>query len=108
EIYDAESRATAAAVAARLRLTDWEFAYQSQGMSGGTWLGPTVESCLDRYAAESVREVVIAPIGFVCDHVEILYDIDVHFRDYAATRGIRVTRPESLNASSTFTRALAK
>jgi ferrochelatase len=108
EQYDRESRATAAAVAARLDLGDWEFAYQSQGMSGGTWLGPTVESCLDRYAAEGLREVVIAPIGFVCDHVEILYDIDVLFRAYAAERGITLTRPESLNGSPTFTAALAK
>jgi ferrochelatase len=108
EQYDRESRATASAVAARLGLTDWEFAYQSQGMSGGTWLGPTVESCLDRYAAQGMREVVIAPIGFVCDHVEILYDIDVLFRDYAAQRGIALTRPESLNGSPTFTAALAK
>jgi ferrochelatase len=108
ETYDAESRATAQAVAAELGLNDWEFAYQSQGMSGGTWLGPTVESCLERYAAAGVREVVIAPIGFVCDHVEILYDIDVHFRDFAGERGIRITRPESLNGSSTFTQALAK
>ena len=108
ERYDREARATASAVAARLGLTDWEFAYQSQGMSGGTWLGPTVESCLDRYAAEGVREVVIAPIGFVCDHVEILYDIDVLFRQYAADRGIALTRPESLNGSAVFTAALAE
>jgi ferrochelatase len=108
QIYDAESRATAGAVAGALGLTDWEFAYQSQGMSGGKWLGPTVEICLDRYAVEGMRELVIAPIGFVCDHVEILYDIDIHFRDYAAARGIRITRPESLNGSAAFTRALAK
>lgn len=108
ERYDGEARATASAVAARLGLTDWEFAYQSQGMSGGTWLGPTVESCLDHYAAEGVREVVVAPVGFVCDHVEILYDIDVLFRGYAAERGIALTRPESLNGSPTFTAALAE
>ena len=108
ERYHGETRATASAVAARLGLDDWEFAYQSQGMSGGTWLGPTVESCLDRYAAEGVHEVVIAPIGFVCDHVEILYEIDVHFRACAAERGIALTRPESLNGSPTFTAALAE
>ena len=108
EQYDGEARATALAVAARLGIADWEFAYQSQGMSGGNWLGPTVESCLDRYAAEGVREVVIAPIGFVCDHVEVLYDIDVLFRGYAAERGMVLTRPESLNGSATFTAALAE
>ena len=108
ERYDGEAHATARAVAARLGLADWEFAYQSQGMSGGNWLGPTVESCLDRYAAEGVREVTIAPIGFVSDHLEILYDIDVLFRAYAAERGIALTRPESLNGSATFTAALAE
>ena len=108
ERYDGEARATASAVAARVELAGWEFAYQSQGMSGGDWLGPTVESCLDRYAAEGVREVVVAPIGFVCDHVEILYDIDVLFREYAARRDIALTRPESLNGSATFTAALAE
>ena len=95
-------------VAARLGLTDWDFAYQSQGMTGERWLGPTVESYLDRYAAGGIREVAIAPIGFVCDHVEILYDIDIQFRDYAAARGITLSRPESLNDSPLFTAALAE
>jgi len=106
--YDCEARATAAAVATRAGITDWEFAYQSQGLSGGEWLTPTVETCLDRYAAEGVREIILDPIGFVCDHVEILYDVDVQFRDYAAERGIALHRPESLNGSPAFTAALAE
>jgi protoporphyrin/coproporphyrin ferrochelatase len=106
--YDREARATAAAVAARVGLTDWEFAYQSQGMTSDRWLGPTVESCLDRYAASGVREVVLHPIGFVCDHIEVLYDIDILFRGYARERGISLLRPESLNGSATFTAALAE
>ena len=106
--YDRETRATAAAVAARLGLTDWEFAYQSQGMTSDRWLGPTVESCLDRYAAEGIGEVVLHPIGFVCDHIEVLYDIDILFRGYAQERGITLLRPESLNGSETFTAALAE
>ena len=106
--YDRETRATAAAVAARLGLASYDFAYQSQGFTDDRWLGPTVESCLDRYAAEDVRTVVVDPIGFVCDHVEILYDIDVQFRQYAAARGISLVRPESLNGSATFTAALAE
>ncbi|MBZ5726764.1 MAG: ferrochelatase [Acidobacteriia bacterium] len=106
--YDRESRATAAAVAARLALPDWDFAYQSQGMTGDRWLGPTVESCLDRYAAEGIRDVVVHPIGFVCDHIEVLYDIDILFRQYAAERGISLSRPESLNDSPAFIAALAE
>jgi ferrochelatase len=106
--YDRESRAIAAAVAARVGLTHFDFAYQSQGMTNDRWLGPTVESCLDRYAAEGVRDVVVDPIGFVCDHVEILYDIDILFGEYAAQRGITLRRPESLNDSPLFTKALAE
>jgi len=106
--YDRETRATAALVAKRAGVADWDFAYQSQGMTSDRWLGPRVESVLDRYAAAGIREAVLDPIGFVCDHVEILYDIDIAFRDYAAVRGITLRRPESLNDSPTFTRALAE
>ena len=106
--YDQEARATAAAVATRLGLPGWDFAYQSQGMTGDRWLGPTVEACLDRYAAEGVQKVVVDPIGFVCDHVEVLYDIDILFKGYAAERGMALARPESLNGSPAFTRALAE
>jgi ferrochelatase len=106
--YDRETRATAAAVAAKLGVGKWDFAYQSQGMTDDRWLGPTVESTLDQYAASGVKEVVLDPIGFVCDHVEILYDIDVQFREYAKARDIDLVRPESLNGSETFTRALGE
>ncbi len=106
--YDAEARATAAAVARRAGLADWDFAYQSQGFTEEKWLGPTVESRLDACAAEGVRELVLAPIGFVSDHVEILYDVDILFRGYARERGIELRRPESLNDSPTFIRALAE
>lgn len=105
--YDAECRATAAAVAARLKLADWEFAYQSRGLTEEKWLEPSVESCLDRYAAEGIRSVVVHPIGFVCDHVEVLYDVDMAFRRLAAERQIILVRPESLNDSPRFTAALA-
>jgi ferrochelatase len=106
--YDAEARATAAAVAARLGLPDWDFAYQSQGATDDKWLGPTVESRLDAYASDGVREVVLAPVGFVSDHVEILYDVDILFANYARERGIALYRPESLNDSPTFIGALAE
>jgi protoporphyrin/coproporphyrin ferrochelatase len=106
--YERECRETAAAVAARAGLDAYDFAFQSQGMTGDRWLGPTVESILDGYAAEGVRDTVIHNIGFVCDHVEILWDIDVGFRDYAAARAIAIRRPESLNGSPTFTAALAE
>ncbi len=105
--YDGEARGTASAVASRLGLRGWGFAYQSQGLTDEKWLGPTVESCLDRYAAEKIGQVIVHPIGFVCDHVEILYDVDILFRRYAEQRGMRLRRPESLNGSPRFTAALA-
>jgi ferrochelatase len=107
--YEAQARETAALVAKTLGLPDdqWRFAFQSQGMSGGTWLGPTVEETLERYAREGKRGVFFQPIGFVCDHVEVLYDIDIAFRDYAAKLGIRIWRAESLNDSVPFAQAIA-
>jgi ferrochelatase len=84
------------------------FAFQSQGMSGGPWLGPTVESAMLEMKKQGHKGVVIAPIGFVCDNVEVLYDIDLGFREFAGEQGIRLWRPESLNTSATFIAALAK
>lgn len=83
------------------------FAFQSQGMSGGPWLGPTVESALLEIKRKGHRGVVIAPIGFVCDHVEVLYDVDIGFRKFATEQGLEFWRTESLNASPTFISALA-
>jgi protoporphyrin/coproporphyrin ferrochelatase len=84
------------------------FAFQSQGMSGGPWLGPTVESAMLELKKQGHPGVVIAPIGFVCDHVEVLYDVDIGFREFAREQGLKMWRPESLNASPTFIAALAR
>ncbi|HME33553.1 MAG TPA: ferrochelatase, partial [Terriglobales bacterium] len=99
---------TAMLVAARVpEIGLWRFAFQSQGMSGGEWLGPTVESAIDMVRSAGHTGVFVQPIGFVCDHVEILFDIDILFRDYAGQRGMKLYRAESLNDSSLFVRALA-
>ena len=100
--YDYEVKETARLVAQELSLSDWRFAYQSQGMTSDKWLGPTVESRIDELHAKGVREILIAPIGFVCDNVEILYDIDVMFRNYAREREMILHRAASLNDSSEF------
>ena len=100
--YDYEVKETAVLVARACQLPDWRFAYQSQGMTSEKWLGPTVESRLNELAEKGIREVVLMPIGFVCDHVEILYDIDIQFRQIAAAKGIQLNRAESLNDSSLF------
>jgi ferrochelatase len=106
--YADEARHTAELVAALVPETpSWSFAFQSQGASGGPWIGPTVEETLDRLAGEGVTALVLQPIGFLCDHVEILYDVDIAFRGYAANLGMTLARPESLNASPTLARAVA-
>ncbi len=102
--YDREVRATAAAVAERCGVAGWRFAYQSQGATADPWLGPTVESVLEELSTGA--RVLIAPIGFVSDHVEVLYDIDIGFRRFAEQRGILLRRTESLNDSPAFVRAL--
>jgi ferrochelatase len=106
--YPVECKQTAAAVAKLLGLSDsdWYFAFQSQGVAGAPWIGPTVEGTLKALAEEGHKAVVIQPIGFLCDHVEILYDIDVNFRDVASGLGMKLYRPESLNDSPTLIRAL--
>ena len=107
--YREQTRHTAALVAraAGLKTDEWTFAFQSQGMTGEPWIGPTVESTLDSLSAAGVKRVVVQPIGFVCDHVEVLYDIDIAFKQYAADRGIALTRTGSLNDSPLFITALA-
>ena len=105
--YDGEVHETAAAVASHCGISRYRFAYQSQGATSEKWLGPTVESTLDELASAGSLRVLLAPIGFVADHVEILYDIDVAFQQYASQRGILLRRTASLNDSPTFIRALA-
>jgi len=106
--YAEEAKRTAALVAASVPgIPQWYFAFQSQGASGGPWIGPTVESTLEALAASGVRTLMLQPIGFLCDHVEILYDVDILFREFAAKLNLRLERPESLNASATLARAIA-
>lgn len=108
DLYEAQSKETAALVAKEAGLKLWAFAFQSQGMSGGSWIGPTVEETILDLKAKGHRGVFIQPIGFLCDHVEVLYDIDIAFREFAAKEGLRLWRAESLNGSRTLTAALAE
>lgn len=107
--YETQTKETARLVslAARLAPDDWKFAFQSQGMSGGAWLGPTVENTILELKDRGHRGVFVQPIGFLCDHVEVLYDIDIGFKKFAEKEGMRLWRAESLNASPLLTAALA-
>ncbi|MFY9904471.1 MAG: ferrochelatase [Terriglobales bacterium] len=108
--YERQSKETAELVAkeAGLKADDWTFAFQSQGMSGGAWIGPTVEDTIRNLKAKGHRGIFLHPVGFLCDHVEVLYDIDIFFKQFAEKEGMRLWRAESLNGSKTLTAALAQ
>lgn len=107
DAYPDQVAATARGVAARSGLGGWSIAYQSAGRTPEPWLGPSVEETLAALAGEGKRRVLLAPIGFVCDHTEILFDIDVQAAATARRSGIDLLRTESLNTSPTFIAALA-
>ena len=100
--YVDEVRATAQAVAARAGLARFQIAYQSAGRTPEPWIGPDVSDVIRDRAAAGVREFLVAPIGFVCDHTEILFDIDVQARAAAQSCGAALRRSESLNSSPPF------
>jgi ferrochelatase len=85
----------------------WRFAFQSQGRSDESWLGPTVEETLDDLHGLGHRHVLVAPIGFVSDHLEILYDIDIEFKKRAADKGLWLERIPMLNASPPLVETLS-
>jgi protoporphyrin/coproporphyrin ferrochelatase len=108
--YDAQLRETACLLAGRLALPAdrWRFCYQSAGRSPEPWLGPPIEDVLLELVQAGEKRLLVVPIGFVCDHVEILYDLDIAARKLVEAHGAHFERSESLNASPTFIAALAE
>jgi protoporphyrin/coproporphyrin ferrochelatase len=106
--YPDELRVSVEMVADRVRQRHWRFAYQSQGASAEPWLGPEVEETLDELAAEGFKHVLMVPIGFVCDHVEILYDVDIEHKEHAEKLGMELSRIKSLNDGPMLCRAVAE
>lgn len=105
--YPQEVRATMQAVCELVRPATARFAYQSQGRSAEKWLGPDVESTLEELHRDGHRHVLIAPIGFISDHVEILYDVDIEFKRQAESKGMRLERIPMLNATTPLIETLA-
>ncbi len=107
--YDSQLRETAALVAeaAGLAADQWSWSYQSAGRSPEPWLGPQLDEHLAALAALGVKDVISIPVGFVCDHVEILYDIDIQAQEQARQLGMRLERPPALNSDPLFIEALA-
>jgi ferrochelatase len=92
-------------VASGMHLPEWEFAFQSASHTGEPWLGPDLLEAIERSGA---RDVLVCPIGFVADHLEVLYDLDVEAQAFARQKGIRIARTASLNVRPDFIDALAQ
>jgi ferrochelatase len=105
--YVEEYSKTMQGILQQVDIANWHQAYQSQGMIPVPWLEPSVEETLDKIAEAGSKTALVVPVGFVCDHIEILYDIDIAFKQYAAERDIELFRTESLNTSPLFIEALA-
>ena len=92
-------------VATSMRLPDWEFAFQSASTTGEPWLGPDLLTAIEKSGA---RDVLVCPIGFVADHLEILYDLDVEAQAFARERDLKIRRTESFNTRPDFITAMAE
>jgi ferrochelatase len=103
--YDRRLLETCDLIAERMPLPPWEFAFQSQSSTGEPWLGPDLLEAVERSEA---RRVLVCPIGFVADHLEILYDLDVEAQEYASQRGIEIRRTASFNDRPEFIETLAE
>ncbi|MBI3401966.1 MAG: ferrochelatase [Acidobacteria bacterium] len=100
--YADEVAETAAVVAARAGVTRYAQAYQSAGRTPEPWIGPDLGRLIDARSGEGFRKFLVVPIGFVCDHTEILFDIDVQAAQVAREFATTLRRTESLNTSPTF------
>jgi len=98
---------TSRLVAERAGIDRWSFAFQSESPTGEPWLGPDILDELTRLHADGVEEVLVCPVGFVSDHLEILWDLDVEARERAAELGLQLDRIDSLNDDPAFIDALA-
>ena len=105
--YPLQLLATTDALMERLGPRPHEFAYQSAAISTEPWLGPDASEIMERYASEGKQHMLICPIGFVCEHVEILYDIDIVYQKLATDLGVQLERIEMLNDEPQMIRGLA-
>jgi protoporphyrin/coproporphyrin ferrochelatase len=104
--YAEEVAATARAVAERAGVTRFERAWQSAGRTPEPWIGPDLGTLIEQLSKAGARRLLVVPVGFVCDHTEILYDVDIDAARIAQDSGASLRRTESLNTSPTFIRAL--
>ncbi len=105
--YRAQLLETSQLVANDANVTDWDFAFQSASGPHGTWLGPSLKEKISELSMRKIKQILVCPVGFVSDHLEILYDLDVEAKEYANSLGIALARVSSLNDDAMFIEALA-
>ena len=105
--YAKDMEASVRGVLEGIECQAWHIAFQSKGSGPEEWAGPEVESILTELSRKNIREILIAPIGFVSDHIEVLYDIDIVYREKAEAMGMLLKRTHSLNFSEKFINALS-
>jgi len=106
DVYATEVAETARGVAALAGIAKYDIAYQSAGRTPEPWIGPDLNAFVTVKAAEGAKAILVVPVGFVCDHTEILFDIDIQAAETARAAGVALRRTESLNTSRTFIAAL--
>ena len=102
DVYASEVQATARGVAEQAGVTEYDVGYQSAGRTPEPWIGPALDDLIAERAASGVKRFLVVPVGFVCDHTEIMFDIDVQAKEVARKAGATLRRTESLNTSPTF------
>ena len=105
--YRAQLLETSQLVANDANVTDWDFAFQSASGPHGTWLGPSLKEKITELSMRKIKQILVCPVGFVSDHLEILYDLDAEAREYANSLSIALARVPSLNDDPMFIEALA-
>jgi ferrochelatase len=106
--YPQQLMETSQAIASSLNLTNWQFGWQSAGRTAEPWLGPDILQLLRTiYAEENVKQALVCPLGFVSDHLEVLYDLDIEAQALAKQLGLHLERTESLNTDPLYMEALS-
>jgi protoporphyrin/coproporphyrin ferrochelatase len=105
--YRSQLQETSQLVASNAGVELWDFAFQSAGQPVDAWLGPSIKEKIAELTGRGFRELLVCPVGFVSDHLEILYDLDIEAKAYASSQGIRLERTASLNDDPEFIDAIA-
>jgi len=105
--YWSQLQETSQLVASKSGIKSWDFAFQSAGHPIDSWMGPGIKEKITELSGRGFRELLVCPVGFVSDHLEILYDLDVEAKGYAASLGTRLERTASLNDDPEFINAIA-